>query len=96
MENEQEDPHWLDLTPFMVSDEERASNEDIYRKGCDDRCQLCGRPINPQSKSTGWIHLPTGVEAWPRGEDLPEWIDDMGVYPVGPKCKKKLPKEYIQ
>ena len=92
----QDDPRWLDLTPFKVSGDQFARNEGIYREGCDDNCRLCGKPLNTTRKTTGWVRLPCGDDAWPYDEELPADFerDDMGCYPVGPECVKKLPKTY--
>ena len=94
-----QDPRWLDLTPFKVSDDQFARNEEIIRDGCDWNCQLCGKPLNTTRKTTGWVRLPNGDDAWPYDEELPAELledieDDMGCYPVGPECVKKLPKAY--
>ena len=65
-------------------------------EGCDDACMLCGRPLCTKGTTTWWIHLVSGgVEIAHR--DAPDDSADpenLGHYPVGSSCIKRIPTAY--
>lgn len=71
-----------------------------YRKnsekvsGGDWPCALCGKAVDPD-KTSAWVHLVDGGInlGHVTGQDFEESAD-LGWYPVGSDCAKKVPKDY--
>jgi len=64
--------------------------------GCDQECTLCGRPLHTMGKTTWWIHLVNGG-ADIAHRDAPDDVTDrgnLGHYPVGSACIKRVPAAY--
>ena len=64
-----------------------------------DHCVLCGRRLRNPAKPSGRIHGIDGdpfilapVDADPA--DINE-AGDMGFWPIGSECKKRIPQEYV-
>lgn len=63
------------------------------RKGKDNPCILCGRYVKKPEKymarlcDGGSNFAPVNIEI--------DWKNDMGYYPIGPECQKKLPKIFV-
>ena len=93
------DPRWLDLDKIRPAPERFEANWRLpYRRGHDDNCALCGRPVNTEATSTRWVYLPDGWNAWPAEVEVPPEAlrntNNMGYFVIGPRCAKKLPKKY--
>lgn len=64
---------------------------------CDDQCFLCCRPVRSESKGTRWIHIVEGGGLLARvGADDTQFdaAGDMGWFPVGPRCARKIPAAF--
>ena len=60
-----------------------------------DYCILCGKPTK------GWKYAVHCVNGWleeiiPVDQEWPDEASEMGMWPIGPECRKKLPAEYVR
>lgn len=61
-------------------------------------CVLCGRHVNPSNRPW-FIYVVAGGSAFCHIEDIAAleekpYMGSMGIYPIGPACKKRLPNGY--
>lgn len=68
-------------------------NEELSKKGYTERCVCCNKPMKPEQvkymvhMTTDWLMIDTDDE---------KLVDDsQGFFPVGPECKKNLPKQFV-
>lgn len=58
-------------------------------------CAVCDRPIAPK-KQTHFVHIVDGGGSiFPAEGTYKNEAADLGLHPVGPECRKKIPKGYI-
>jgi hypothetical protein len=68
-------------------------NEELSKKGHSERCVCCNKPMKPEQvkymvhMTTDWLMIDTDDE---------KLVDNsQGFFPVGPECKKNLPKQFV-
>lgn len=77
--------------PF-IHDSKRDERANQQSHG-DNPCIICGRYVKKPSKYSarlcdgGSNFAPVDIEI--------DWRNDMGFYPIGPECRKKLPKNFV-
>lgn len=56
-------------------------------------CFCCGKNVKGNGETSLWIHLDDSNRVIPVGMEISP-NEDMGSFPIGPDCAKKLPKGY--
>lgn len=77
--------------------EKREQNEARYpcQEG-EERCLFCGKPVKPESRV--WVAMSTNCDLLLPEEEAAAWRSNIhqGGFVVGPECKRKVPKAYLQ
>lgn len=86
---------WIFYIPLEdVQSPEYSKNIQKYKKsrGENEPCLLCGKPINPNRKRKYFVHLTLSglVSTEMEFEDG----EDLGFFPIGSECIKKLPNNF--
>jgi len=69
-----------------------------YPEGDLQPCAVCGRTIRNEARAV-WVHIVDGGGVILHRDDEAAYASDggdLGLYPVGPECAKRIPKEYRQ
>lgn len=79
-------PNILNIRPFMTGKGQVTS----------EACLLCQKPIKDWGRSAS-VHCVEGTVTLivPAAQDYTDEAADMGWWPVGPECAKKLPAGYV-
>lgn len=76
--------------------ETRERNMGLNVPGASNVCALCWRPLREDSRTIEVECVDGGMAAWPQdcGDADDHHPGYMGVFPIGPKCARKIPARY--
>lgn len=84
----------FDIDTVRPSEAVRDANEQRRTTKHTEACFVCNKGMTDAVLDNGWwVHVSGGASLVPIGSDVDE-VADMGYFPVGSECAKKIPAEY--